>query len=151
VRQPEALQRSVPSLSGLTILVVEDDSDSRNLLRDVFQARGATVLEAEEVLTAQQYLRTLKVDLVVTDLALPGRDGVSLLSWLRSQPHDRGGTIPTVAVTAYDKRYPPGDFSGWAAYFRKPLDLDEVVRTIAAILRPPSAASGPSATAGRSE
>jgi DNA-binding response OmpR family regulator len=88
------------------------------------------------------------VDLVVIDLALPGRDGVSLLNWLRSRPHDRGGAIPTVTVTAYDKRYPPGDFSGRAAYFRKPLDLDEVVRTIAAILRPPSAApGGPSVTA----
>src|SRR5439155_7631933 len=139
VSQPETLRRNVPSLSGLTILVVEDDPDSRNLLRDVLQSRGATVLEAEEVLTAQQYLRTLKVDLVVTDLALPGRDGVSLLNWLRSQPHDRGGNVPAVAVTAYDKRYPPGDLSGWAAYFRKPLDLDEVMRTIAAILRPPGA------------
>jgi len=139
VSQPETLRGNVPSLSGLTILVVEDDPDGRNLLRDVLQSRGATVLEAEEVLTAQQYLRTLKVDLVVTDLALPGRDGVSLLNWLRSQPHDRGGNVPAVAVTAYDKRYPPGDLSGWAAYFRKPLDLDEVMRTIAAILRPPGA------------
>jgi len=128
VSQPETLRGNVPSLSGLTILVVEDDPDGRNLLRDVLQSRGATVLEAEEVLTAQQYLRTLKVDLVVTDLALPGRDGVSLLNWLRSQPHDRGGNVPAVAVTAYDKRY-----------FRKPLDLDEVMRTIAAILRPPGA------------
>ena len=46
--------------------------------------------------------------------------------------------MPAVAVTAYDKRYPAADLSGWAAYFRKPLDLDEVVRTIATILRPPT-------------
>jgi len=41
VSQPETLRRNVPSLSGLTILVVEDDPDSRNLLRDVLQSRGA--------------------------------------------------------------------------------------------------------------
>ena len=48
------------------------------------------------------------------------------------------GSVIKVNVV-YDKRYPPGDLNGWAAYFRKPLDLDEVMRTIAAILRPPGA------------
>ena len=136
--QPASLRKSSPDLSGLTILVVEDDADSRNLLRDVLRSRGATVVEAEEVLTAQEYIRNLKVDLVVTDLALPGRDGVWLLKWLREQPRERGGTLPAIAVTAYDKRYPPTDLSGWAAYFGKPLDLGELVRTIAAILTRPT-------------
>jgi DNA-binding response OmpR family regulator len=130
--------RTARELSGLTVLVVEDDTDSRELLRDVLQSRGATVLEAAEVLTAQEWIRTARVDVVVTDLALPGRDGVSLLKWLRDQPAERGGALPAIAITAYDKRYPPVEVSGWAAYFRKPLDLDEIVRTIGTILRPPS-------------
>ena len=50
--------------------------------------------------------------------------------------------MPAIAVTAYDKRYPPTDVTGWAAYFRKPVDPEELVKTINAIVRGPGA--GPS-------
>ena len=80
---------------------------------------------------------TLKLDLIVTDLALPGVDGASFLTWLREQPSDRGGSLPAVAVTAYHERYPPAAISGWAAYFQKPLDVEQFVMTIGAILRRP--------------
>jgi DNA-binding response OmpR family regulator len=133
------LRTSLPDFSALTVLIVEDDADSRHLLREVLESCGAAVLEAEDVRTAEEYVSTLKMDLIVTDLALPGRDGASFLKWLREQPPDKGGTLPAIAVTAYDKRFPPTALSGWAAYFRKPLDPDEFVRTIAAILRRPGA------------
>ena len=98
---------------------------------------GATVLGAEDVGTAQQYVSTVKLDLIVTDLALPSVDGASFLTWLREQPSDRGGSLPAVAVTAYHERYPPAAISGWAAYFQKPLDVEQFVMTIAAILKRP--------------
>ena len=103
----------------------------------VLQSCGATVVDAEDVVTAQRYVSTVKLDLIVTDLALPGADGASFLKWLREQPSDRGGNLPVVAVTAYHERYPPAAISGWAAYFQKPLDVEQFVRTIAAILRRP--------------
>jgi CheY-like chemotaxis protein len=146
VNPPASPRNGAPDLSGLTVLVVEDDPESRDLFRTILQSRGATVLEAEEVLTAQEWVRSLKVDLIVTDLALPGRDGASLLKWLREQPGARGGTLPAIAVTAYDKRYPPTEVTGWAAYFRKPLDPDELVQTIAAILRGPGSERAPATT-----
>src|SRR5260370_481623 len=68
-----------------------------------------------------------------------GGDGPSLRRWLGEKPRDRGGTLPAIAVTAYYRRYPPAEVTGWAAYFRKPLDVDEFVRTIAAIFRRPGA------------
>jgi CheY-like chemotaxis protein len=126
-----------PDFSALAVLVVEDDADSRDLMREVLQSCGATVLAAEDVGTAQRYVSTAKLDLIVTDLALPGVDGASFLTWLREQPSDRGGNLPAVAVTAYHERYPPTNVAGWAAYFRKPLDPHDLVRTIAAILRRP--------------
>ena len=131
------LRENLPDFSSLTVLIVEDHADSRLLLREVLESCGAAVLEAEDVPTAQQYVSTLKLDLIVTDLALPGRDGASLLKWLREQPRDKGGTLPAIAVTAYEKRFPPTGVTGWAAYFRKPVDPDEFVKTIASILRRP--------------
>ena len=129
--------RARPDLCGLTVLVVEDDADNRELLRVALQSHGANVLEAEEVMTAQECVRSLKVDLVVTDLALPGRDGASLLKWLRGQPRERGGCLPAIAVTAFDQRFPPTELTGWAAYLRKPLDPYLLVTTIAEVLNLP--------------
>jgi CheY-like chemotaxis protein len=126
-----------PDLCGLTVLVVEDDSDNRELLRVALQAHGASVVEAEEVMTAQACVRQLKIDLIVTDLALPGRDGASLLKWLRAQPREAGGCLPAIAVTAFDQRFPPTEVSGWAAYLRKPLDPHQLVTTIAEVLNLP--------------
>jgi CheY-like chemotaxis protein len=133
-----------PDLSGLTVLVIEDDADCREVFHETLQAHGARVLEAEEVMTAQECVRSLKVDLVVTDLALPGRDGTTFLKWLRQQPHDKGGDVPAIAVTAFDKRFPPTEVTGWAAYLRKPVRPDDLVRTIADLLnRPPRRTSLP--------
>ena len=48
---------------------------------------------------------------------LPGRDGAAFLKRLREQPHDKRGAVPAIAVTAYGKRYPATEVTGWAAYF----------------------------------
>lgn len=124
----------LPDFSGLVVLVVEDDADSREFLRAVLERCGARVIEADNVPAARQYVETLKVNLIVTDLALPGEDGAALLKWLRGQPAEKGGAIPAIAVTAYYENYPPAQLSGWAAYFQKPLQIEQLVNTIAAIL-----------------
>jgi len=62
---------SLPDFSGLLVLVIEDDADSREFLRTVLERCGARVIEADVVPAARQYVETLKVDLIITDLALP--------------------------------------------------------------------------------
>jgi DNA-binding response OmpR family regulator len=125
---------NLPDFSGLLVLVVEDDADSREFLRAVLERCGARVIEADNVRTARLYIETLKIDLIVTDLALPHEDGAALLKWLRALPAEKGGTIPAIAVTAYYENYPPAQLSGWAAYFQKPLHIEQLVNTIGAIL-----------------
>jgi len=122
-----------PDFSALTALVVEDDLDSREFLGAVLRSCGAQVHEADNVQTAKEYVSTLTFNLIVTDLALPGEDGTAFLKWLRQQPHDKSGAAAVVAVTAYYEKYPPSGFSGWAAYFQKPVEMDQFVQTIAAI------------------
>ena len=127
--------RGLPDFSGLLFLVVEDDADSREFLRTVLERCGARVVKADNVRTARQYIERLKIDLIVTDLALPHEDGAALLKWLRGLPAEKGGAIPAIAVTGYYEKFPPAQLSGWAAYFRKPLQIEQLVETIAAILR----------------
>ena len=126
---------SLPDFSGLLFLVIEDDADSREFLRAVLQSCGAAVIEADNVRTARQYIETLKIDLIVTDLALPHEDGTMFLKWLRGLPAEKGGAIPAIAVTAYYEKFPPAQLSGWAAYLQKPLQIEQLVGMIASILR----------------
>jgi CheY-like chemotaxis protein len=102
---------------------------------------GARVLEADNIATVKEYITHLIFDLIVTDLALPGEDGATFLKWLRAQPSEKGGATPAIAVTAHYESYPPSQVSGWAAYFQKPVDLDQFVRTIAEILHLPKGKS----------
>jgi len=125
------------SFSGLSILVVDDDKDNRTLLSEVLRACDAIVLEADNIAMAKAYVGAHKLNLVVTDLALPGEDGATFLKWLRQQPRDRGGRIPAVVVTAFSEDYPLGDVPGWAAYFQKPVDMNQFVETVASILKVP--------------
>ena len=128
----------LPDLSGLTILVIEDDPDGLQVLTTALTACGARVLSATNTTIARGHLETVKIDLVVTDLGLPGETGAAFISWLRMQPRDRGGSIAAVAVTGYPKEFPAVRVGGFAAYFEKPLDLDNVCETIRVILRPVS-------------
>jgi len=97
------------------------------------------VVEADNIRTAKQFMQTMKFNMVVTDLALPGEDGAMFLKWLRTQPPEKGGNVAAVAVTAFYEQYPPTEIGGWAAYFRKPLDIENFARTVAAILNVPGA------------
>ena len=127
-----------PDFSRLNILIIEDDVDSREFLREVLRTCGARVVEADNIRTAKEFVYNLKFDLIVTDLALPGEDGATFLKWLRAQPRDKGGNTLAVAVTAFYEQYPPAQVSGWAAYFQKPVAIEQFVRTIADILKIPA-------------
>ena|SRR3989442_13560194 len=97
------LRRNRPDLSALTWTIMRRVASSCELL----QSHGARVLEADDVRAAEGMVSTPKVDLIITDLAMPGRDGAAFLKWLREQPRDKGGALPAIAVTAYDKRSRP--------------------------------------------
>ena len=134
-----------PDLSGLTILVIEDDADGRQVLTTALTACGARVVAAPDTTVARGHMETVKFDLVVTDLGLPGETGAAFISWLRMQPSHQGGNVAAVAITGYPKQFPAMRLGGFAAYFEKPLDLDNVCETIRVILRGPT--SGPAANA----
>jgi DNA-binding response OmpR family regulator len=126
---------SLPDLTGFTILVIEDDADSLEVLTTALTTCGARVLAAPDTTSARRHVETVKLDLVITDLGLPGESGASFLSWLRSQPRDQGGSLAAVAVTGYPKEFPAVSVGGFAAYFQKPLDVEDVCATVNAILR----------------
>ena len=119
-------------LDGTTILVVDDESDSRELLATVFERCGADVLRCGSAREALTLLETTPVSLVVADIAMPEVDGCELLERARRMR----ASLPAVAVSAYAR---PEDrqralAAGYNGYCSKPVETPEFLRTVRTVL-----------------
>jgi len=124
---------ALPDLTGLTILVIEDNFDALNLIRAILETAGAHPLLATHTGQARDYLRTRKVNLILCDLNLPAEDGAHFMQWLRTRPADEGGDVASIAITAHYEDFPLAAARGFSAYLRKPLLMDRLCLTIAAL------------------
>jgi CheY-like chemotaxis protein len=91
-------------LTGMNVLLVEDDDDSREALRLALVARGAVVTAASGAKEALAAVQQAVPDVVVSDIAMPDEDGYAFLRKLRSLKPERGGRVPAVALTAFGSR-----------------------------------------------
>ena len=125
----------LPNLSGRTILIVEDNDDALDMLSTFLRACGAHVLQARGALAALSYVETQpKIDAVITDLSMPNIDGVEFVQRLRA--HRRGRSIPAIALTGFYEQYMNTQAAGFNAFLRKPVDFDDLCRTIRSVLDP---------------
>ena len=115
------------------ILVVEDDTNARKLMKAVLERAEYSVLTASNAEEALQFLDTNHIDLIPLDIMMPGMDGYALTGELRAA----GNTLPILMVTAKqlpaDKRN--GFLSGTDDYMTKPVDTEEMLLRIKALLR----------------
>ncbi|WP_434386041.1 response regulator [Melittangium boletus] len=98
---PPPPDTGAPSLEGLRILVVEDEEDTRELLRTLLSSRGASVHVAASAREGLELLRRVTPDLLVSDIGMPGEDGYALIQGVRALPASAGGRLPAVALTAF--------------------------------------------------
>lgn len=89
------------ALTGIHVLVVDDDSDGRDLFRTVLRYCGALVTAVATASEALDALAVVVPDVLVTDIAMPGRDGFWLIDHVRALPHERGRNLAAIAVTAH--------------------------------------------------
>ena len=115
------------------ILVVEDDTNARKLMKAVLERAEYSVLTASNADEALQLLDTNHIDLILLDIMMPGMDGYALTGELRAA----GNTLPILMVTAKqlpaDKR--KGFLAGTDDYMTKPVDTEEMLLRIKALLR----------------
>lgn len=97
VREPRTSQATA------RVLIVEDDPETRRYYSGVLQDDGFAVEQAHNGLQALDKARLSAPDLVLTDIAVPGMDGIDLCRRLRADPRTRN--IPVLAVTGYDNRH----------------------------------------------
>jgi PAS domain S-box-containing protein len=128
-------ERPHEKLRSLRVLLVEDDETTRTLLATVLGTFGADVTSASCAADAEAALVTFDPQILITDIEMPGNDGVSLLHALRGRR--KSATLPAIAVSGYAddasrERVRAAGFNGFVA---KPLDptllADEIVRALA--------------------
>ena len=119
-------------LEGRSLLLVEDDPDSREMLQTALMLFGINVIPAESVDEAVEKFRETKPDFVVSDIGLPGEDGYDLIRRLRELSPYNGGGIPAVALTGYvsvqDRNRAIA--AGYQDHLSKPVDTNELVRLL---------------------
>jgi CheY-like chemotaxis protein len=135
--QPNQIE-GAQDLRGVRVLVVEDDLDTLEMLKAIFQNHGAnvsTASSADDALTAFEHFVP---DLLVSDLAMPEQDGYELIERIRQRGAEWGGDIPAVALTAYARVEDRARAltSGFQVYLPKPVDPHELVAVVAHLTQP---------------
>jgi two-component system CheB/CheR fusion protein len=133
--------RGFADLTGARVLVVENDRDYLELLVALLGHCGALVTTARTVPEAKNAALIARPEVIVCDLRLDGDFAVDFLAWLRKQPAPLGD-VPAVAMTGFYEdfaRAKAADVS-FKAFFRKPVNLERLCSTLAALRRGEAAA-----------
>jgi CheY-like chemotaxis protein len=132
------------SLKNTTVLVVDDDADTCELLRTILEQSGAEVVVAHSVEDAIKAHRTSPAHVLVSDIRLGSSDGYALIREIREYNREYRGFTPAIALTGFTS---PGDqeramAAGFNAYIPKPFDPADLPAKIAGLLgRSPEAAA----------
>jgi PAS domain S-box-containing protein len=127
---------STVSLDAITVLVVEDEPDTREFLKRLLETHGAEVVVAGSAAEALSVFPSARPDILVSDIGLPGVDGYDLMKQIREKSMTDGGRIPAIALTAYvrSEDRTRALTVGYQAHVAKPVEPSELVATIASLV-----------------
>jgi PAS domain S-box-containing protein len=133
---PPAPLESLPKLTGVAALVVDDEADSLVFCGRLLEECGARVLLAVDAQQALDALRTEHVDILVSDIGMAHEDGYYLIAQVRALSDARTARIPAIAVTAYAR---PEDrqrllLAGYQMHIGKPIEPQELIAGIASLV-----------------
>jgi signal transduction histidine kinase/CheY-like chemotaxis protein len=138
-------------LESTHVLIVDDEADARELLRLMLADTGARISEAETVSEALRIYSEDRPDIILADVAMPGRDGYSLIREIRDLTAGEGTGVRAIAVSAYARREDQQRAlkAGFNAHVSKPVQLDELFDAIERVwtngATPASSGAGPHA------
>ncbi len=110
---------------GKSILVVDDEIDLREIIASEFQYLGADVFVAGSILVAQDILKDQKIDLVISDIRMPGGSGVELLDFVKKNPNSKTAMILISGFA--DFSFQEALIKGVDGYISKPFQLDDII------------------------
>ncbi|MBD2206341.1 PAS domain S-box protein [Calothrix sp. FACHB-1219] len=132
---PRLLEIAI-DLSKVQVLVVDDDTDSRDFVATLLQQAGATVYTAASAVEALTALRRSLPDILISDIGMPQIDGYMLAQQIRALPPEQGGNIPAIALTAYageiDQKQAIA--AGFQRHIPKPIEPQLLLKAIAQLI-----------------
>lgn len=123
-------------LSGVTVLVVEDEMDTRELIQMILEEYGAMVAAVASAKEALLALTQRSPDILVSDIGMPDVDGYSLISQIRAMQEPHKNLLPAIALTAYAGEYNQRQAlkAGFQAHLAKPVDPEALAKTISSLV-----------------
>ncbi|MDQ1559951.1 MAG: hypothetical protein QOD32_3011 [Pyrinomonadaceae bacterium] len=124
-----------PSLEGLHVLIVDDEPDTRRLLRTVLERCGTEVTTAASAAEALASFTQSKPDIIISDIGMPGEDGYELIGKLRAAEAGSGERTPAIALTAYarvEDRVRALN-AGFQVHVPKPIEPVELLAVVASL------------------
>ncbi|HEX7997302.1 MAG TPA: CHASE domain-containing protein [Pyrinomonadaceae bacterium] len=120
-------------LAGLRVLVVEDEPDTRSMLKMVLESCAAHVRAVASAHDALKTLEDWQPDVLLSDIGMPEMDGYELIKRVKEMEAARGRQLPAVALTAYAREEDRERLisAGYQMYLAKPVEPSELVRAIA--------------------
>ena len=118
-------------LHGVSVLFVDDDADTRDIVGAYLRYSGALVETAASGFAALSSLRQSHADVLVIDYTMPGMTGIELLQQIRKLPGEARRPTPALLYTAFADMRDIAIAAGFVGYLRKPLDPRVLVEEIA--------------------
>lgn len=126
-------------LSGIMVLLVDDEPDAREPVRRALEEAGAEVVAVASADEAVSAVRQQRPDVLVSDIGMPVEDGYELMRRIRALPPERGGLLPAIALTSYgavedrDRAFSVG----YQSHVVKPAETGLLVAAVAALVPKP--------------
>jgi PAS domain S-box-containing protein len=133
---PEPSQKpAVVGLRGIRILVVDDEADTRDVIRKILEGSHAEVSTAASAAEAFPVLESQKFNVLVSDIGMPEVDGYEFLRQVRQMKSVAAGRIPAIALTAFARSEDRTRalMAGYQVHVAKPVEPAELVATVASV------------------
>jgi signal transduction histidine kinase/ActR/RegA family two-component response regulator len=130
-----AVKPQTAELAGLRVLLVDDESDARDLIEDMLRGAGARVVSAGSAEEALRRFAQAQPDALLSDIGMPGESGYDLIRQVRALPIEAGGGVPAIAITAFAR---PEDRSralaaGFQLHLSKPIEQGELFAALSSL------------------
>ena len=124
-------------LRGLRVLVVDDEEDTRQLMRVLLEDCGCRVRIAASAAEALAAFEEEAPDVLLSDIGMPGQDGYALIQRVRALAPAKGGDVPAAALTAYARAEDRQRLlnAGFSVHLAKPIEPAELVAVVATLSR----------------
>ena len=124
-------------LDGLRLLVVDDEQDTREMLRAGLGQCGAEVTTAGSAAEALAEVAKAPPDVLISDIGMPDEDGYALMQKIRALPAGEGGRVPAIALTAYARTEDRLQAlrAGYQMHVTKPVELTELAAVVTSLAK----------------